>query len=132
MYNYCQWIVNILLFFQSLNGEYHGEIRKIILTASGGSFRDKSRSELEHVSVEDALKHPNWSMGAKITIDSATLFNKGLEVMEAKWLFDVDYDDIEVLIHPESYYSHLWLNIKILPLLLNWGHQICVYLFNML
>lgn len=88
--------------FQSLNGEYHGEIRKIILTASGGSFRDKSRSELEHVSVEDALKHPNWSMGAKITIDSATLFNKGLEVMEAKWLFDVDYDNIEVLIHPES------------------------------
>lgn len=88
--------------FQSLNGEYHGEIRKIILTASGGSFRDKTRSELEHVSVEDALKHPNWSMGAKITIDSATLFNKGLEVMEARWLFDVDYDDIEVLIHPES------------------------------
>ena len=88
--------------FQSLNGEYHGEIRKIILTASGGSFRDKSRSELEHVSVEDALKHPNWSMGAKITIDSATLFNKGLEVIEAKWLFDVSYDQIDVLIHPES------------------------------
>lgn len=88
--------------FQCINGEYHGEINKIILTASGGSFRDKTRSELSHVSVEDALKHPNWSMGAKITIDSATLFNKGLEVMEAKWLFDVDYDDIEVLIHPES------------------------------
>lgn len=88
--------------FQSLNGEHHGDISKIILTASGGSFRDKSRAELENVTVEQALKHPNWSMGAKITIDSATLFNKGLEVMEAKWLFDIDYDDIEVLIHPES------------------------------
>lgn len=88
--------------FQSLNGEHHDDISKIILTASGGSFRDKSREELENVTVEQALKHPNWSMGAKITIDSATLFNKGLEVMEAKWLFDVDYDDIEVLIHPES------------------------------
>lgn len=88
--------------FQSMNGENHKDIQKIILTASGGSFRDKSREELENVTVEQALKHPNWSMGAKITIDSATLFNKGLEVMEAKWLFDVDYDDIEVLIHPES------------------------------
>lgn len=88
--------------FQSMNGENHGDISKILLTASGGSFRDKTREELEHVTVEQALKHPNWSMGAKITIDSATLFNKGLEVMEAKWLFDVDYDDIEVLIHPES------------------------------
>ncbi len=88
--------------FQSMNGENHGEISKILLTASGGSFRDKSRDELEDVSVKEALNHPNWSMGAKITIDSATLFNKGLEVMEAKWLFDVDYDDIEVIIHPES------------------------------
>lgn len=88
--------------FQSMNGENHQDIAKIILTASGGSFRDKSRDELANVTVEQALKHPNWSMGAKITIDSATLFNKGLEVMEAKWLFDVDYDDIEVLIHPES------------------------------
>lgn len=88
--------------FQSLNGERHDDVAKIILTASGGSFRDKSRDELKNVTVEQALKHPNWSMGAKITIDSATLFNKGLEVMEAKWLFDVDYDDIEVLIHPES------------------------------
>ena len=88
--------------FQSMNGENHGDIAKIILTASGGSFRDKTREELVDVTVEQALKHPNWSMGAKITIDSATLFNKGLEVMEAKWLFGVDYDDIEVLIHPES------------------------------
>ena len=88
--------------FQSMNGEFHQEISKIILTASGGSFRDKSREELKHVTVQEALCHPNWSMGAKITIDSATLFNKGLEVMEARWLFDVDYDQIEVLIHPES------------------------------
>lgn len=88
--------------FQSMNGEHKDDISKIILTASGGSFRDKSLEELKDVTVEQALKHPNWSMGAKITIDSATLFNKGLEVMEAKWLFDVDYDDIEVLIHPES------------------------------
>lgn len=88
--------------FQSMNGENHGDISKIILTASGGSFRNKSLEELKHVTLQEALKHPNWSMGAKITIDSATLFNKGLEVMEARWLFDVDYDDIEVLIHPES------------------------------
>lgn len=88
--------------FQSINGENHQDISKIILTASGGSFRDKTREELMDVTVEQALKHPNWSMGAKITIDSATLFNKGLEVMEARWLFDVDYDNIEVLIHPES------------------------------
>lgn len=88
--------------FQSLNGENKKQIKKIILTASGGSFRDKAREELIGVSVEEALNHPNWSMGAKITIDSATLFNKGLEVIEAKWLFDVSYDQIEVLIHPES------------------------------
>lgn len=88
--------------FQSMNGENHQDISKIILTASGGSFRDRTRDELADVTVEQALKHPNWSMGAKITIDSATLFNKGLEVIEARWLFNVDYDDIEVLIHPES------------------------------
>ena len=88
--------------FQSLNGENSKEIKKIILTASGGSFRDKKREELVGVSVQEALNHPNWSMGAKITIDSATLFNKGLEVIEAKWLFDVSYDQIDVLIHPES------------------------------
>lgn len=88
--------------FQSLHGENPKEIKRILLTASGGSFRDKTREELVGVSVEDALNHPNWSMGAKITIDSATMFNKGLEVIEAKWLFDVEYDQIEVLIHPES------------------------------
>ena len=88
--------------FQSLQGNEMNKIKRILLTASGGSFRDKTREELVGVSVKEALNHPNWSMGAKITIDSATLFNKGLEVMEAKWLFDVDYDQIEVLIHPES------------------------------
>ena len=88
--------------FQSLKGEHASGIRRILLTASGGPFRGKTLDELADVQVEDALKHPNWSMGQKITIDSATLVNKGLEVMEAKWLFDVDYDQIEVLIHPES------------------------------
>lgn len=88
--------------FQSLQGENKKEIKRILLTASGGSFRDKKREELIGVSVQEALQHPNWSMGAKITIDSATMFNKGLEVIEAKWLFDVEYDQIEVLIHPES------------------------------
>ena len=88
--------------FQSLNGEKKEQLSKILLTASGGPFRGKKRNELEHVRVEDALKHPNWSMGRKITIDSATLVNKGLEVMEAKWLFDVDLEQIQVVVHPQS------------------------------
>ncbi|MDG4655933.1 1-deoxy-D-xylulose-5-phosphate reductoisomerase [Ectobacillus antri] len=88
--------------FQSLNGENYNCIEKLILTASGGSFRDKTRDDLHYVTVEDALKHPNWSMGAKITIDSATMMNKGLEVIEAHWLFGVDYENIEVLLHKES------------------------------
>ncbi|TBL77764.1 1-deoxy-D-xylulose-5-phosphate reductoisomerase [Paenibacillus thalictri] len=88
--------------FQCLNGESHERIRKITLTASGGSFRDRTRDELQHVTVQDALKHPNWSMGAKITIDSASMVNKGLEVIEAHWLFGLPYDRIDVLIHPES------------------------------
>lgn len=88
--------------FQSLQGNDQNKISKILLTCSGGSFRDYTKEELKDVTVAQALNHPNWSMGAKITIDSATLFNKGLEVMEAKWLFNVDYDQIEVLIHPES------------------------------
>ena len=88
--------------FQCLNGEHHREISKILLTASGGPFRGKKREELAHVTVEDALKHPNWSMGRKITIDSSTMVNKGLEVMEARWLFDVDYDHIQVVIQPQS------------------------------
>lgn len=88
--------------FQCLNGEHHGEVSRILLTASGGPFRGRSRKELEQVTVEDALKHPNWSMGKKITIDSSTMVNKGLEVMEARWLFDVDYEDIQVIIQPQS------------------------------
>jgi len=88
--------------FQCLNGESRSSIKRITLTASGGSFRDRTRDELAHVTVEQALKHPNWSMGAKITIDSATMANKGLEVIEARWLYDIDYDDIGVVIHPES------------------------------
>ena len=88
--------------FQSMNGEKKEQISKILLTASGGPFRGKTFDELEDVSVSQALAHPNWSMGRKITIDSATMVNKGLEVMEAKWLFDVDYDNITVVVHPES------------------------------
>ena len=88
--------------FQSLNGEKGNKIDKILLTASGGPFRGKSYEELENVKVEDALKHPNWSMGKKITIDSATMVNKGLEVMEAKWLFDVSLGQIQVVVHPQS------------------------------
>lgn len=88
--------------FQSLNGEKSNKISKILLTASGGPFRGKKREELAHVQVEDALKHPNWSMGRKITIDSATLVNKGLEVMEARWLFGVELEQIQVVVHPQS------------------------------
>ena len=88
--------------FQSMNGEDRGKVSKILLTASGGPFRGRSREELAGMTIADALNHPNWSMGRKITVDSATLVNKGLEVMEAKWLFGVDIDDIEVLIHPQS------------------------------
>ena len=88
--------------FQSLQAGKRNELNKILLTASGGPFFDKTRSELKNVKCEDALKHPNWSMGAKITIDSASLMNKGLEVLEAKWLFGVDIDDIEVVVQRES------------------------------
>ena len=88
--------------FQSLNGEPKDKIEKILLTASGGPFRGKSRSELENMTAADALKHPNWDMGPKVTIDSSSLVNKGLEVMEAKWLFGVDLDRIQVVVHPQS------------------------------
>ena len=88
--------------FQSLRGNEGNAIRRILLTASGGPFRGKKREELISVKAQDALKHPNWSMGKKITIDSATLMNKGLEVMEAKWLFGVDASQIQVLVHPQS------------------------------
>lgn len=88
--------------FQCLAGEWHNPIEKIILTASGGPFRGRSRAELAHVTKAQALKHPNWDMGAKITIDSASLMNKGLEVIEAKWLFNLKPEQIEVVVHPQS------------------------------
>lgn len=88
--------------FQCLRGNEHKEIDKIIITASGGSFRNKTRDELKNVTRADALNHPNWSMGAKITIDSATMMNKGLEVIEAHWLFGLPYEQIDVLVHYES------------------------------
>ena len=88
--------------FQSLNGENKKEIHKILLTASGGPFRGWSRKQLESVQVEDALKHPNWAMGQKITIDSSTMVNKGLEVMEARWLFGVEMDQVQVVVQPQS------------------------------
>ncbi len=88
--------------FQSMNGEKKEQVEKILLTASGGPFRGKKTEELLNIQVEDALKHPNWSMGRKITIDSATLVNKGLEVIEAKWLFDVSLEQIQVVVHPQS------------------------------
>lgn len=88
--------------FQSLNGEPADRIEKILLTASGGPFRGKTREEMAEIRVEDALKHPNWSMGRKITIDSSTMVNKGLEVIEAKWLFGVGLDRIQVVVHPQS------------------------------
>ena len=88
--------------FQCLNGENRCELHKILLTASGGPFRGKKKEELREVQVEDALKHPNWSMGRKITIDSATLVNKGLEMMEARWLFGVEPQDIKIVVQPKS------------------------------
>lgn len=88
--------------FQALQGNNSQEVKKILLTASGGPFRGKTEEQLLSVKVEDALKHPNWSMGRKITIDSSTMVNKGLEVMEARWLFDVDIDDVQVVIQPQS------------------------------
>lgn len=88
--------------FQSLNGEPENKIEKLLLTASGGPFRGRTRKQLADIRVEDALKHPNWSMGRKITVDSSTLVNKGLEVMEARWLFNVELEQIQVVVHPQS------------------------------
>ncbi len=88
--------------FQSLNGEPKNKVEKILLTASGGPFRGWTREQMKNIQVENALKHPNWSMGRKITIDSSTMVNKGLEVMEAKWLFDVELDQVQVVVHPQS------------------------------
>jgi 1-deoxy-D-xylulose-5-phosphate reductoisomerase len=88
--------------FQALQGEQEKNIERLVITASGGSFRDRTREQLVGVTVEEALNHPNWSMGAKITIDSASMMNKGLEVIEAHWLFDLPYEKIDVLLHRES------------------------------
>ena len=88
--------------FQSMQGENRERVSKLLITASGGPFRGKTKAQLEQVTLEDALHHPNWSMGNKITIDSATLVNKGLEVMEAKWLFGVELEQIQVVVHPQS------------------------------
>ena len=88
--------------FQCLQGNKHSQVRRLLITASGGSFRNRTRDQLKDVTVEQALAHPNWSMGAKITIDSADMMNKGFEVTEAHWLFDLDYDHIDVVMHPES------------------------------
>lgn len=94
--------------FQSLQGNAGNKIQKILLTASGGPFRGKKQEDLLNVKVEDALKHPNWSMGRKITIDSSTMINKGLEVIEAKWLFDVSVDEIQVVVQPQSVTIPWW------------------------
>ncbi len=94
--------------FQSMHGENRARVSRILLTASGGPFRGRKREELADMTVEDALKHPNWSMGKKVTIDSASLCNKGLEVMEAKWLFDVDLEQIQVVVHPQSSCTLRW------------------------
>ena len=88
--------------FQALHGEKRAQVEKLLITASGGPFRGRKREGLEHVTLADTLKHPNWVMGQKITVDSATLVNKGLEVMEARWLFDVDLDHIQVVVQPKS------------------------------
>ena len=88
--------------FQTLHGEKRAQVEKLLITASGGPFRGRKREELEYVTLADTLKHPNWVMGQKITVDSATLVNKGLEVMEARWLFDVDLDHIQVVVQPKS------------------------------
>ncbi len=88
--------------FQCLNGETHNKIHKILLTASGGPFRGRTREQMKEIQVEDALKHPNWTMGRKITIDSSTMVNKGLEVMEARWLFGVSMDQVQVVVQPQS------------------------------
>ena len=88
--------------FQCLNGENRSQLKKILLTASGGPFRGRKLEDLKNIQVEDALKHPNWAMGRKITIDSSTLVNKGLEMMEAKWLFGVEPKDIQIVVQPKS------------------------------
>ena len=104
-------------------------ISRLIITASGGSFRDKTRDELHHVTVEDALRHPNWSMGSKITIDSATMMNKGLEVIEAHWLFGIPYEQIDVVLHKESI-IHSMVEFEDRSVMAQLVHLICEYQFN--
>ena len=94
--------------FQTLQGNEGNPVRKILLTASGGPFRGKKQEDLMYVQVEDALRHPNWSMGKKITIDSATMVNKGLEVIEAKWLFGVSVDQVQVVVQPRVSFTPWW------------------------
>ena len=94
--------------FQCLNGENRSQLKKILLTASGGPFRGRKLEDLKNIQVEDALKHPNWAMGRKITIDSSTLVNKGLEMMEAKWLFGVEPKDIQIVVQPKSIIHSMW------------------------
>ncbi|MFQ7527486.1 MAG: 1-deoxy-D-xylulose-5-phosphate reductoisomerase [Mediterraneibacter gnavus] len=101
-YPFFQWTVNTVRFSSLCKEDSIRQCHKILLTASGGPFRGKKREELLHIQVEDALKHPNWEMGRKITIDSSTMVNKGLEVIEAKWLFDVSVDQIQVVVQPQS------------------------------
>ena len=109
--------------FQSLQGGQQKALHKILLTASGGPFRGKTRAELEEIQVEDALKHPNWEMGKKITIDSSTMVNKGLEVIEAKWLFGVSVDQVEVVVQPQSI-IHSMVEYRTGRSLRSWGHRI--------
>jgi len=112
--------------FQVMECGRREDLHKIILTASGGPFLNTSYDERKTVTVKDALRHPNWNMGAKITIDSATLMNKGLEVIEARWLFDVSINQIEVLIHPQSI-IHSMVEFREGLSYLRWGYRICVY-----
>lgn len=112
-------------YFPVAAGENGNRIAKILLTASGGPFRGKKPEDLAHIQVEDALRHPNWTMGRKITIDSSTLVNKGLEVMEAKWLFDVELEQIEVVVHPQSV-IHSAVQYETAQSLRSSAHRICV------
>ncbi|KAK9132922.1 hypothetical protein Scep_012450 [Stephania cephalantha] len=114
--------------YECIQGLPEGALRRIILIASGGAFRDLPVEKLKEVKVADALKHPNWNMGKKIIVDSATLFNKGLEVIEAHYLFGAEYDDIEIVIHPQSI-IHFMVETQILLFWLGWDGLICVYQF---
>lgn len=116
--------------FQCLHGEQRGAVETIFLTASGGPFRKAARAELQQVTVEQALAHPNWSMGHKITTDSATMINKGLEIIEAKWLFDVEPEKIHVLIQPQSI-IHSMVGFRDGAVMAQLGTRICVCRYNM-